>query len=41
LNAERCERAATLEIPVHIEPIDGGALILFNDGSWGNSAFET
>ena len=41
LNAERCERAATREIPVHIEPIDGGAFVLFNDGTWGNSAFET
>ena len=41
LSAERCERAATHEIPVHIESVDGGAFILFNDGTWANSAFET
>jgi len=28
------------EIPIHIEPVKGGALILLNDGSWQNSPFE-
>ena len=41
LSQNRCERVATNEIPVHIQSVDGGALILFNDGTWANSAFET
>jgi len=36
-----CERKETREIPVHIHPEDSGALLLFNDGSWANSGFES
>lgn len=28
------------EIPIHIEPVKGGALVLLNDGTWHNSTFE-
>ncbi len=40
ITATRNERHQWEEIPVHIEPVKGGALILFNDGTWKNSPFE-
>jgi len=38
---DRVERNETREIPVHIHPVGTGALLLFNDGQWGNSALES
>ena len=37
----RTERRETREIPVHVHPRGAGALILYNDGSWENSPFES
>ena len=34
------DRRPTKELPVHILPKGSGALVLFNDGSWENTAFE-
>ena len=41
LGPHLCDRRETREIPIHIHPIGNGALLLFNDGSWENSAFES
>jgi len=40
ITATRNERHQWDEIPVHIEPVKGGALVLFNNGTWKNSPFE-
>lgn len=41
MSALHTARRPTNEIPVHIHPVESGALILFNDGSWQNSSFES
>ena len=38
---DRVERNETREIPMHVHPVGTGALLLFNDGQWGNSALES
>lgn len=40
LSPQQVARHPWEEIPVALIPVKNGALILFNDGSWANSAFE-
>ena len=40
LSQKLVNRRATQELPVHVCPFKGGALVLFNDGSWETSPFE-
>ena len=40
ITASENKRNEWNEIPIHIEPVKGGALILLNDGTWHNSVFE-
>ena len=28
------------EIPIHVHPVEGGSIVLFNDGTWANSPHE-
>jgi hypothetical protein len=41
LSAHQTARRPTNEIPIHVCPMGSGALVLFNDGSWQNSLFES
>lgn len=40
LSSRQISRHEWEEIPVAVVPVNNGALVLFNDGSWANSAFE-
>lgn len=40
ISSTHLERRATRELPIHIHPVHGGALVLFNDGTWESSPFE-
>lgn len=41
ISNQKIEQHACQEIPVHIQPVKGGAMILFNNGTWLNSHFES
>ena len=41
ISNQKIEQHACQEIPVHIQPVKGGAMILFNNGTWLNSRFES
>ena len=41
ISHQRTEQHAWNEIPVHIQPVKGGAMVLFNNGTWLNSHFES
>ena len=41
ISNQKIEQRACQEIPVHIQPVKGGAMILFNNGTWLNSHFES
>lgn len=41
ISRRKTEQYTWEEIPVHIQPVKGGAMILFNNGTWSNSHFES
>ncbi|MBL6747963.1 MAG: hypothetical protein ISP85_03155 [Candidatus Poseidonia sp.] len=41
ISHRKTEQHAWEEIPIHIQPVKGGAMILFNNGTWLNSHFES
>ena len=41
ISNQKIEQHVCQEIPVHIQPVKGGAMILFNNGTWLNSHFES